>query len=408
MSFHIEVECPQCGFSLDLEETDHLVRCSACGVSSYLHAKEPWRFILPHRVESSRMIYAPYVRFRGSIFVCRGTRIEHVVADLTRSGSSLPHLPVSLGFRPQAMKMRFAAAGNGRFFVRNSLGVAEALTQVEAYRGVAGEEGFLHRAYIGETVSVIYLPLLVHEGQLVDAVVDNPLGPVSEEDVSGIKAGTDVENAVRVLGSLCPGCGWNLEGERDSVVLFCRNCDTAWEPGVNGFTLVGCTFVPSAGKGISFLPFWQITVSSSSPRIGSFADFIAVTNQPMVPREDWRDMPMNFLVPGFKIRPKNFLSLATAATISAYTLAEGAAEGIPGRMHAVTLPRSEAQQSLKVTLASATINRRELFPKLPGLSFSVSKASLLFLPFAKTQHDLVNEQTGIAVNRRVLKYGRAL
>src|SRR3989339_2060059 len=32
----------------------------------------------------------------------------------------------------------------------------------------------------------------------------------------------------RFVPTLCPHCGWDMEGQKDSLVLICRNCDSAW------------------------------------------------------------------------------------------------------------------------------------------------------------------------------------
>ena len=38
-----------------------------------------------------------------------------------------------------------------------------------------------------------------------------------------------IQISLTFLATLCPKCGWTLNGQRDSVVLTCSNCETAWE-----------------------------------------------------------------------------------------------------------------------------------------------------------------------------------
>ena len=77
-------------------------------------------------------------------------------------------------------------------------------------------------------------------------------------------------------------------------------------------------------------------------------------------------------------------------------------------LHPVTLPRTEAVQALKTVLAEASLNKRDVLPLLPGISFIPQATDLVYLPFIVNGHDLVQEQTMLAVPEAVLRFGRSL
>jgi len=74
----------------------------------------------------------------------------------------------------------------------------------------------------------------------------------------------------------------------------------------------------------------------------------------------------------------------------------------------VTLPRKEAAQSLKVVLANIVTDTKEFFPLLPRTNFSMTKYTRIYLPFKALGLDMIQEETGICINKNVLKYGRHL
>ena len=79
-----------------------------------------------------------------------------------------------------------------------------------------------------------------------------------------------------------------------------------------------------------------------------------------------------------------------------------------GALHPVTLARTEAVQALKTVLAEAALNKKELLPLLPGISFHPRGTDLVYLPFIENGHDLVQEQTMLSIAVAVLRSGRSL
>jgi predicted nucleic-acid-binding Zn-ribbon protein len=409
MGFTIAQECPQCGAPIELDETDHLIRCPFCNVQNYLFTQDHFHFVLPHTAPHRDIIYAPYMRFKGEVYLCKGASISHRIIDITHRGTTYEQLPISLGLRPQAMKMHFVTPDVSGAFLKCTLDPSEVLTTVGKRTSVFPPGKLFHRAYIGEAFSLIYLPLFVHNNRLCDAVRNISFTTLPHGANSFSSAGdTNPRWHITFIATLCPRCGWNLEGERDSVVLTCSNCNTAWEVSKNTFVQVSCRTVPTDhGEEVRYLPFWKITARDERMGINTYADFIRITKHPTVIQKGWDSKELSFWIPAFKIRPKVFLRLARQMTILQTDFA--VEERIPKKNpYPVTLPRSEAVQGLKLTVASAVMTKRKFFPLLPHVNFSVYQCHLTYLPWRTTGHELIQEQLNMGINKNTLKYGRYL
>ena len=408
MGFTVEQECPQCGAPIDLDETDRLIRCPYCEVKNFIFFTGNLRFVLPNKAPDKDLIYVPYLRFRGSVYYCSGQDVGYRIVDLTRLGIAVKGIPGSLGIRPQALKMRFLTPDIAGGFLKFSLNPGKMIESAGRLSSLAASGEMFHRAFIGETVSIIYLPTYIDGNRLFDGIVNRPI--VTFED-SGESFAAAVKQSPRwkisFLPTLCPACGWNLEGQRDSIVLACRNCDRAWAPSNAAFVQVKCYFMTDGDKESIYLPFWRIAASSEGIEINSYADFIRQTNQPKVVREEWNDIDMCFWSPAFKVRPKIFLSLSRQLTV--FQEPGNLKEGLPkGGEYPVTLALSESIQGMKTVLAHCSIKKKKVIPKLPTTSFSVKSASLVYLPFTVAGSEMIQEQMGTCVNKNTLEFGRHL
>jgi predicted RNA-binding Zn-ribbon protein involved in translation (DUF1610 family) len=408
MSFTIEQECPQCGASIELDETDHLILCPFCNVKNYLCARDYFRFVLPHKAPDKAIIYAPYMRFKGEVYLCKGASINHSIVDITHLGTPYEQLPISLGLRPQAMKMKFVAPDTPGAFLGCMLRPSDVLTIVDQHMSIFPPGKLFHQTYIGEAFSLIYLPLFVQDNRVYDAVINRPIATLPDgEDIFSPASDANPRWHITFMATLCPQCGWNLDGERDSVVLTCSNCDTAWEASEGTFVQVACGIVPGQGADTSYLPFWKITAQDEAMGVNTYADLIRITKRPIVIQTAWNNRELSFWIPAFKIRPNIFLRLTRQMTIfqKDFTMEEK----IPTKnLYPVTLSQSEAAQGLKVTLASAVMTKRKFFPLLPHVNFTITKSHLVYLPFRAMGHDMIQEHLNISINKNTLKYGRYL
>lgn len=417
MNIQVEQPCPQCGGSVTLSVEDRLLSCPYCGVKNFLQSSGAFRYALPNRVvpeKQDQMLYAPYLRFKGNIFTVSKSGISYKVLDTTQDACPQLGFPPSLGLRPQAMKLvRIHNETKGRFLplTVNMQKVLEKAARIQSL-SQKEDESLYHRAYIGETLSYIYLPLLPREDGLFDAVLGEPLAHADASAVQALKSTPFQPNwQMKFLATLCPRCGWNLDGEGDCLVLTCSNCDTAWRIGKNGLFHTPCSMFPGPADTALYLPFWRMSVNLPAVEIQSFADFIHRTNQPLVPRKEWEKQVMQFWIPAFKLRPKIFLRTAKQATISQWRLTREQQEKemrIVPKMYPVTLSLSEAKQSLKLVLAESAINKRKVYPHLPTVRPAVTSSSLVFLPFKDRHHDWVQTPGGTVIAKSVLHFGRTL
>ena len=409
MSFTIEHECPQCGASIEMEETNRILRCPYCDVKSFLFTRDYFRFILPHKAANQDgLYYAPYVRFKGNVFSCMGTTINHRIIDVTYLGTDFSQLPMSLGVRPQAMKIRFVTRDVAGSFLPCSLDVDDVLAHVVKHASRFELRTPLHRAYIGDALSLIYLPIFVEGKMVFDAVLNRPITVLPE--------GTDVFGSARkdgdpweltFMATICPQCGWNLEGERDSVVLACHNCQTAWAASKGRFEQVKFMVVPGRGKDAVYVPFWKISAVAEGIEIQSFADFIRITNQPRVVGKEWEREPMSFWSPAFKIRPKVYLHLSRQFTVTQKSF-QGEEEIGNRKFYPVTLPHTEAVQAMKTILAASTLHKKDVLPLLPRVNFKILDSTLVFLPFTDNGNELFQEEMRASINKNTLEFGRKL
>ena len=409
MDLKFEHQCSQCGAQIQLAESERLLQCEFCGVKSYLSSEAPFHFVLPHHAPpEQKLIYVPYLRFKGNIFNCQGSKTDFRFVDITQLGTLIEGVPGSLGFRTQAMTLKLLDPSSEGTFLKPVVKLADLLTKVSKIGSRPSEEPVYHRAHIGETTSLVYLPLYRHQDKLFDAVINEPIlslrpGQEINPEFSAVPASW----RLNVLATLCPVCGWHLEGEKDSVALVCRNCERVWETSSGRFSLVEHVVVPDIGGEMTHLPFWKMTVTSSGLTIRSFADFIRITRQPRIPLPEWEQDPMNFWCPAFKIRPKIFLQLLRAATMVQPTYSQG--ERFRQKpLHPVTLPSSEAVQTLKLALADLTIKKSDIFPLLPKVRFTVIQKTLVYLAFRDNGHELVQPCSQITINKNTLDFGRKL
>lgn len=408
MGFTIRQDCPQCGAAIELDETDHILHCPYCDVKSYLFTPHYFRYLLPHKAGDKALYYAPYLRFKGTAYFCAGNGVGHRIVDITHKGVGLAGIPISLGVRPQAMKMHFVTPQAEGTFLRFTLKAADILARAAKLTSsmVSGE--LHHRAFIGETLSLIYLPLYVQDDRLYDAVLNRPLvAAPNGTDAMGEHTKMNPRWEIKFIPTLCPHCGWDLEGEKDSVVLACKNCDALWEASGGKLDRVACSTVPAVGEEALFLPFWRISAKSTGLQLSSYADFLRVTAQPRVVQEEWESRAMHYWTPAFKIRPKVFLRLSKQLTVTQASFDAG--ERIPKKYRfPVTLPGEEALQGLKIILAGSTLKKNQVFPFLSSTTFQVREKRLVYLPFHDMGHDYVQDHLGVSVNKNSLAYGRNL
>lgn len=408
MDFSIKQGCPQCGAPVDLHESASLFVCPFCKVKNYITNTAGARYLLPCHPsinqEKEDLYHVPYLRFKGAIFQVSATNISHRIVDTTECGVTSPFLPFSLGYRPQAMQLhRASPQTSGRFLyltikIKHILSRAVHLAEMTAHT----DSSILHRAYIGETLSFVYLPILEKGSRMFDAVTYTPLSQAPPDIFLREKSRPfQYKWQPDFIAALCPQCGWDLPGESDSLAMVCPNCDTAWELIGKGLRELKWQQGESSDNQAILLPFWKMTMQIPELSTSTFADFIMATRP-------GNEGPISFIIPAFKVRPRIFLQIAKRMTLAQHLF-----HFVPGnnhikQRHPANLARTEARQAFKVILAESALNKRKILPMLPSIRFTNVNATLIYLPFHDDGHDFIQEQSGMAVNKNVLSWGRKL
>ncbi|MFZ0614142.1 MAG: hypothetical protein WAM73_18010 [Desulfobacterales bacterium] len=392
--------CPQCGAPAVLTETERLFTCEFCRVKSYLSAGSGFRYLLPGRAPPGRdLYYYPYWRFKGMLFSCVRDGVRHKFIDVSHQAAVSRHFPLSLGFRSQALKLRFVTPETEGRFLPVQLPLDEVMQTFTQSFSLPLPQPIFHQAHVGELVSLVYAPFYGAD-RLYDAVLNEPFGEGTPQDIDARLAGAGPSDwHLRFLATLCPACGWDLEGSPETLVLTCPNCDSAWKPAAGRLERLDFGHLPpppGSRESILYLPFWRTRPAITGLVLDTFADLVAVANLPIVPRPDRRERPFHFWSPAFKIRPQTYLPLATRMTLAQPQ--DEPAAGLPGGdLHPVTLPSADAADSLKITLAAFVKPRKTVYPRLATITVAPQSCRLVYVPFVRNHHDLTQPSLKISV-----------
>lgn len=417
MELRIEQPCPSCGAAIVINEDDRLVRCEFCDVLNYRVRQKLPRYILPPKlprhIAEDGLLYIPYLRFKGCIYTVEGLEVVHRLIDTTRVGCDVGSVPVSLGLRPQAMKVVPITENLPGRFVRQTVQSARIFEEAVKLSALFREErkaSVHHRAFIGESVSRVYLPVYSYSGMLYDGVSHQKIGPDAvAEQLAGDLVGFQGEWEPRFIATVCPHCGDVMDGDRESLVLACSTCGKHWleEDG----RLVGLDYhgLKALDSQDSYIPFWQIEAEEESGKLATLADFYELTNQPVVIQRQHRQTPLIFYLPAFKMNPAIFLQIAKMLTVGQW-LAAGCQqiEMSSHPIYPVTLPHQEAAEALRTIVAGSAVSLRRVVEVLPALKFCRYRKRLVYLPFRNAGHDMIEQYSGICISRAALRFGRQL
>ncbi len=399
----IEHQCPQCGAPATLEETDRLFSCAYCRVRSYLGVRDFFRYRIPEKVpEAAPLFFIPYWRFKGMLFSPGLEGIQHRFLDVSAPAVALPGIPPSLGFRSQALKLHFVSPDARGHFVRPQRTLDEAVERLLRPRRRGPEKPVSPHFRIGETVSLIYAPFYYKKG-LFDGVLNRPVpGRLPDAFEPAALPGGRPRWRIRFLACLCPVCGWDMTGQRDSLVLHCDNCSAAWKAAANGFKRLRVEHFPGAPDDTLFLPFWRIRADVEGMRLDSYQDLVRTANLPKAVQKGLETLPVFFWTPAFKIRPARFLRLTAQLTLTAPF--DATVARVPkGRLHAVTLPVKEAVEALMPALTTFVKPRKAFLERLDRIRIRPISFSLVYFPFTESPHEWIQRRFNIVINKSALR-----
>lgn len=396
---------------MTLEETDRLFTCEFCRVKSYLLEQGHFQYMLPHNAaDEERLFYVPYWRFKGMIFAVGPSGINERFVDLSHQAIGSHHVPVSMGLRSQALKLKFVTPEQPGIFLEPIQSSENIMALFDKRFKKELPKPILHMDHIGESLSLIYSPHYLKERKLFDAVLNQPVATNLPDDFdpdnfNGGPAGAHL----KFLPTLCPECGWDLGGQRDSLSLHCKNCKSVWHPRNSRLKKTGTAHMPSSRSSeVIYLPFWRIRADITGIKLTSYADLVRIANLPKPVQSEWESIPFRFWGPAFKVRPQRYLKLAVGITISQPT--RKLKRGMPksDQLVSVNLPLREALETLKLNLADLIRPRRRMVDSIEAIRIEPRSFLLTYLPFEVGPHDYVQPEINLAINKNQLQLSKNL
>jgi DNA-directed RNA polymerase subunit RPC12/RpoP len=403
----IDHQCPQCGAPATLEETERLYTCPFCRVKSYLVTRDYFRYMLPHAAPAGQtLVFLPYWRFKGSFFVSLPGGIKTRIVDVSQQAVSSPMFPVSLGLRSQTLKLRFVAPENEGVFLKPQVSSKELLRLAEETFTSPIRDPMFAKAFVGDSMSQIYSPFYVTD-QVFDGVLNRPVSPAPPEgfDVSKMEGGKP-DWRIEFIPTLCPSCGWDLQGEKNALALSCKNCNSLWMNKGTGFIKLEFGLFPAETPDSVYLPFYRIRAEVSGIKLDSYADLVKTANMAKVVQAGWEEKPFRFWTPAFKIRPDDFLFFSRNMTLS-QPPKEYVAELPQGEVLPVTMPLPDAVESLKINLASF-VKPARMLQALDTVQIKAKSVVLVYIPFQKSGKELFQPAFNLRTNKTLLEYAKNL
>jgi hypothetical protein len=367
------------------------------------------RYMFPSKVGLHRsLIYFPYWRFKGMLFSCVPGEIHNRFIDVSHQAVGSRFFPVSVGLRSQALKLNFVSPEAEGYFLNPVISLDEAMQTFEKRYNRDLPKPILHQAHLGETHSLIYAPFYA-DGKIYDAVLDEAVSPKLPHGFDPMTlAGGRPDWRIRFIATLCPACGWDLSGATESLVLACTNCHEVFMPRDNRLKKIGAAHLPVELAGLAgeqgelfWLPFWRIKAKPEGVALSSYADLVRLANLPKAVQPKWEQIPFRFWGPAFKVRPRPYLQIATNVTVQQprKRLAPGMP---PGKHHPVTMPLSEAIESMKLSLANFMRPRETMEETIGTIGIEAKGFMLVYLPFEVRHHEFVQPSLRLAVNKSQL------
>jgi hypothetical protein len=312
---------------------------------------------------------------------------------------------MSLGVRPQAMKLHFVSNEIRGTFLKPQISLHEAVLRMQAQfddlEGMLSERPPYHREFIGELGSLVFSPVFLGSGKLFDAILRKPIGSIGPDSFANLDRESPDCPTVTAIPTLCPNCGNGLRGGRESLVLLCAVCRSGYVPSPSGWTKTGVEVVAAKGDSLIYIPFWRIAVSAEGVKLESYADLARLANLPRVIRPEWERRPVPFWVPAFKAPPPLFLRLAKQMTL--FQPGEKTDLSWAERpVQPVTISEKNASACLKVILAALLSKKKERFAKLNDIKIVPVESALVLLPFSLNGSDAVSPEMGISIQKQIL------
>ncbi len=338
-------------------------------------------------------LYVPYWRFRGMEFSLKETPPGFRVIDHSCLAVNHKGLPLSLGLRPQARPLKFIQKDTQGVFLAPEISGKTVLKQM-----AGGDE---NKIYIGEALSLIFMPFFRDSGLLCDGLTGVSLS-VPEPDLPTEKKAPG--HTLSFTPCLCPDCGWDLKGLTDSLVIHCSNCTKFWMIRNRKLNRIETHFSDSGPDTNILIPFWRLQVEFNLLTCSTYAHLINIANIPKAVREEHEKQPLYFYIPAFKINPKLFLRIAKQMTMAQISPIQ--AQKIPDIDFLSTdLSLDEGAQAVFPALAAMSAHKKETLDSLKKETLKIHAFSLIYISFQEAGREYVQDKMGVSLPKNALQKG---
>jgi DNA-directed RNA polymerase subunit RPC12/RpoP len=403
--------CPQCGAPVELGEREQIIDCPYCRVRHILIFRDHPVCRLgkasTNDPEDDSTILVPYWHFKGLAYALNGPGIKHRILDLSSQAGTFPGLPPSLGLRPQTMPLQFIHPETTAGFL--PVGVSkQRLLQLVGSRLLglgSSRRNALLQSFVGDLVQLVYTPFQITNNRVFDGITGKEIRNATAEDL--FKGAVRFkEDSPIFLPALCPHCGWDLEGDNQSLCQACTHCDRLWVSIRGGLHAMQYAYCGQADDKHVWLPFWQIQVNNPDEAMRSRGDMICLANLPRVATTADRKAPLEFMIPAFKLNPFLLLRLARQTTVYGFKGTRG--RNLTDDFFPCTLPLTEAWQVISPLLFDLAHDKGEMRKILIRSGLRMTKCTILFIPFKRQGLELIQEDMGVSIPANAVEFGRKL
>lgn len=401
----VEHECPQCGAPIQLGECDTLFKCNYCHVKSYIWSRRPRHLYIRDKApKESTVFYLPFWHLQGLTFYFHRQRIGHRIFNFSRKAIRDSIYPISLGIRAQTQRLHFVDAKPKETFYSVDEEPLEFTTPMINDINSNLDFSVRYQSFIGASISLIYAPYYRDaNGDVFDGITNK-----KSPKITLPKSNKPLISPIRFLPTLCPNCGWDLNGSSESVVLSCSNCDRYWQSKGKSFTEQQVYAFDEGTKSRDYLPFWQLEVKLNGINVKSYADLARLANVPMVIKKAWESTPFYFWAPAFKIQPQTFLRISSHLTLKTdpnfqFSPAPAAPVTVP-----ITISAKNAADTVTLTTAHIFRPKSMVDAMLRSLHVESISERLVLIPFVHRSHELYQPTLKLAINRNAISIGAQL
>ena len=422
-NFQIDIECPQCGAPVVLEETENIIECPFCRVRSILSTQPfPCYYFEPRqeKFSDSSVIYIPYWRFKGLEFTLNSTQVSYRVIDsswLAIKKDGKHGIPSSLGLRSQTQKLKFIRSDTKGLFYPLSINKKQILRRVNKeysgdsrgkHKSQSGKQAYIH---VGEIISLIYLPFYKTKHELFDGLTGKKVDTLPEKPIEQLKQfsdqGKQPQYNFSFMPGLCPNCGWELSGETDSLVLTCKGCFKAFLIRNKKLKQIEVQFASLQHNTDLFIPFWKLSINFLKISCSKYSDIMRLANLPKAILEEHKTKDFHFFIPAFKVNPKLFLRLGKQ--ISLLQPDSISLDKLPvGKFYPANLPLQEGLEAVPPVLMDLCKRKKELWNMLILEKIKLGKYNLVYLSFKEVGSEYIQPEFKFSLPKNSLKFGRKL